>query len=489
MSSESLPPRPPQPLPEVAFLRLQDEVLDAQGALERGLRAAASPMATAEDFDGLSPLRDRRDALLMQWARAGLAVMLNGGQVQALASPRSGVARMVAPVHSPVPAPPPALAPPPAPVVPTGPPAELAQIERLSQVGVGPTWSRAVQSDPRGVEEADLSLEAELDALREAPSWTDPRTELSRIEAAIDQVQQGIWNGIGRDAQRAMVGNIVARARHLQDEVDLTGWPTSDLQTLDRVFSTMTGFSKRERPGFVFGLMRDHRPQLASWREDAQQWWEMLEREVLPQSESPNPERVLADLTALAEQDAADEVETVAALDSALDADIDAEDPRLVRVAAKFPDVLRKHARYKKLRKAIRQAEMDDEASEAELGSASAALPQDWALWDKVRGRSAAIIGGDLRAEARDRIRDAFELESLDWHTTDHGRNVQRAANAVAGGSVELVIILRRFIGHDVDRIIIPACRDAGVPWVSVERGYGITQIRLALERFLDAPA
>jgi hypothetical protein len=173
---------------------------------------------------------------------------------------------------------------------------------------------------------------------------------------------------------------------------------------------------------------------------------------------------------------------------SALEAGVAPDDPRLVGLTENHIEALRQSARFKKLRRAIRAslntAESPTPAAE------SSGPPPDWAFWDVVRSKRAAVIGGDLREDARKRIQDAFGFSMLDWVTTDHARNIQVLAAAIRGGTIEFVILLRRYIGHDVDRIVIPACRAAGVPWISVERGYGVSQITLAIERYRasDAP-
>ena len=35
---------------------------------------------------------------------------------------------------------------------------------------------------------------------------------------------------------------------------------------------------------------------------------------------------------------------------------------------------------------------------------------------------------------------------------------------------------------------MLPAARSEGVAWISVERGYGVQQVKAAIERYLTAP-
>lgn len=42
-----------------------------------------------------------------------------------------------------------------------------------------------------------------------------------------------------------------------------------------------------------------------------------------------------------------------------------------------------------------------------------------------------------------------------------------------------------RFVGHDADQVILPACKDAGVPFVPVQTGYGVAGVRCAIARLV----
>jgi len=482
---------PPLP-PEVEFLRLQDELLQVQTDLTLHLHAASDdPRADLEEWMvAVDHLRSRRDALALRWGRAGLAFLMRGGRVS-LQAPDSEVPAVTV---VPEPAPEPEVVPPADPPPPPAPPAAPADLSRLAQGGLNPAWSRAQQTTPRAQPEPEEPTDrlADLQAvLGDTPDRIRTRSEAAEEVAALNRAlsQLGVWSSAPKEAQQALVGHLVARARQLQDDAEHLLEDTADRAILDRVFSVMSAFSKREQPGFVFGLMRSHTPTHGSWGNDARLWGSRLGHAMHSHGHL-NPERTLDTLREL--HDATEPVDAAVFLDAvteALDAGVAVDDPRLVRVTAARMDDLKTRARFKRLRKAIRQAEQDsqqdDAEFEAEVAAGHAEPPRGWPLLDMVRGRRAVLIGGDRREEARVRIQAAFELESLDWVSTDHSRHFQSVANRVASGGCDLVILLRRFIGHDVDRIIIPACRAAGVPWVSVERGYGVAQIRASMDRFL----
>lgn len=466
---------------EEAFFRGQAEVVEQQRRLAMHLgRMAGDPRREADGWAELEALRQRRDAALAEWARVILSWTLLGGGVTLRSpsrAPRGTASR--APTSTP-----PRQA---EPLAALGPPPDSADVQRLSEGGLHSAWSRLAPPRPReeaeGASLPDL-LRSLLASLGELPSPENYRAddEMAHLHSFTEAEAVERWAELPRPTQRALVATVAARARLLQDHLNQDPVP----EALDRVFSALTGFSKRAQPGFVFGLMRGHSPQHGeTWRADAEHWARALHGGATEEA-AGNPERCLAELAELSAQPEPGEPFVEAVL-AALNAGVEADDPRLIRAVLGHAELLKKHARFKKLRRAAREAEEQDAACAAELSAPTAlALPTDWPFHSFVRGKRAAIIGGDPREEARQRLQAAFGFSELEWVGTEHGRGVQAVAAAVQGGSVDLVILLRRFIGHDVDRIVPPACKAAGVPWVSVERGYGFTQLRLAMERFLQ---
>ena len=115
------------------------------------------------------------------------------------------------------------------------------------------------------------------------------------------------------------------------------------------------------------------------------------------------------------------------------------------------------------------------------------ALPEDWAWWGRTEGRRAVILGGSPRETNRARLEQEFRFAELVWDPAEHKRNVlQRLRDRIRSGGVDLVIVLRRFVGHDTDDVVVRACKDSGTDWVHVEHGYGVNQVQAAVERFLE---
>ncbi|MDG1479565.1 MAG: hypothetical protein P8R54_08235 [Myxococcota bacterium] len=206
------------------------------------------------------------------------------------------------------------------------------------------------------------TLRESLDLLTEPlPLHTteDVRNELNNLLQGCTNQTLLDWASFPKPIQRSLVGHVVARARHVQDEKSEDIFPPDLSHDLDRIFSNMTAFSKREQPGFVFGLMRHHHPVGESWLSDAQKWWMDLINQ-LPEDLRPDPEGALEELATLIAEEA-DEQELVEQALTVLEDGLEPGDPRLVKLMAPYRHLLKEHARFKKLRKAIRALEEAEE--------------------------------------------------------------------------------------------------------------------------------
>ena len=468
-----------------AFQDVGRELLESQRELSGLYEQSADPVAEAAGSARRSDLATRRDALLARWGRIGLSWMLSGGEIRLGGLPEASESDEPAGT---------AATPLETTVVVTrgdrGPAERLLDGSGLDRT-FGSSWT---QSAPPRVVPLDVDrlrdvLQPLAEPPRDIPSTGAVLDELRRLGDNTLPQRLSVWTDFPKEVQRALIGMCVARARHVQDEISADLHPIDIEPMLDRFFSGMTAFSKREQPGFVFGLRRHHHPVGASWEDDAHRWWsEVASR--LPEPLAANPDRALDELRGLLEGDEEpDEERVVEQSIATLDAGLLPEDPRLVALMAPHLDKLRKHTRFKRLRKAIRDAAADDDEFAAEMSGTAPTVDEAWTFFPLVRGRNAAIVGGDLTEDARERISEAFGFSSVEWLTTDSSRDVQGLVTAIRGGGIDFVIVLRRFIGQNVDRSVLPACRATGVPWVSVERGYGVPQIRAAIERFLTNTA
>lgn len=308
------------------------------------------------------------------------------------------------------------------------------------------------------------------------------RSELKLLVRCTRPERQEAWRSLPADVQVPIIAHIAARARRLQEPAtaQLLGQLDVDRQ-IETLFNALSRYTKEEAPGFVYGLARSHGARGESWTKDAADHLATLNELIAVRAEpaKANPEREIAKLEGLLTDDAGDDA-VVAQLDAVLAAGVAKTDPRLVRMCGPKLELLGKHARFKPLRKAIKEADEVDDAPERQAGP-----PAEWAFWPHVRGKRAAIIGGDPREEPRARIEAAFEFAGLTWEGIDQVRQVDTLCNQVRSGSVDFVILLQSLINHSVCGKIVDACRSAKVPFAAVERGYGVERIRMAIEQDL----
>jgi hypothetical protein len=253
---------------------------------------------------------------------------------------------------------------------------------------------------------------------------------------------------------------------------------------LKGVFYALVDYSVRHRPGSVNGLARDHAPYGGSWASDALDIWLDMD---LPATHAPPPPTGAAfgihDLITALHDDVPDEV--LKQILSVVDADPSVDANHLVQVIAPFSDRLTGDGEFKALRqRAIRHRKrLADDAANAP----STQLTPAWPWWSFTGDRRAVMVGGDNRTDAQERLQQHFGFAELDWDTGWETRRTHALAERIRGGTVDLVVLVRRFLKHSTSGLIVPACKDAKVPFVTLGTGYGGSQIQRAIEEQLDA--
>lgn len=325
--------------------------------------------------------------------------------------------------------------------------------------------------------------------LRDLVSGKDPDADLDAILRVVEGWDR--WSGFPPDAQRLLAGHLAARLRTLQEG------PFPEDRRIGHAFGILSAFMKKARPGFVSGLARSHRPARETWEADADAFFDrLLDMIPAPLEAAPNLQRKLEGVEALvreietapAEARSAVEAQVRREIAALLAAGLSARHPRLIRICGPLLSLL-EGGEFRALRRAVRddQEARDEEAGEDAAEAAHNALPGDWAWWGRTRGRRAVMVGGSPREPNRVRLEGAFGFAELDWMPAEFRRNsLQAVRDRVRAGGVDLVLILRSLVGHDADQVILPACREMDVAWVSVEQGYGVARVRQAIERYLE---
>ena len=240
------------------------------------------------------------------------------------------------------------------------------------------------------------------------------------------------------------------------------------------------------------GLSRTHRPRRGTWEADADSFFERLyEMMPTPTEDPPNLQRKLEEVSGLVKEltEAPEEVRSAVAaqlrreVSALLGSGTSARHPRLVHIVAPAAEHF-DSPDFRVLRRAIRD---DQDAAGDDEPEGESPLPPDWAWWTRTRGKRAVMVGGSPRELNRARLEKTFGFAELDWMPAEFRRNsLQTVRDGVRNGGVDIVILLRSFVGHDADQVILPACREHDVGWVSVEQGYGVVRVKQGIERFLD---
>lgn len=101
------------------------------------------------------------------------------------------------------------------------------------------------------------------------------------------------------------------------------------------------------------------------------------------------------------------------------------------------------------------------------------------------RGTRALMIGGDLREDRRRQLQSIFEFGELEWAPYESARPAMMKSleQRVRNHGLDLVLILKEFVGHHVSESLRPLCEENGIPCLMVEHGYGAAQVAETLRR------
>lgn len=329
--------------------------------------------------------------------------------------------------------------------------------------------------------DAIRAIKAFMDAVgsHEPPStpleFLDGIQRLARVSDRTDR-----WKRLPRRVQQLFLAYSTCKARVWQENLDL-GSSRHEV-VLEQVFRALTRYSARERPGFVHGLSRTHRAERETWADDASYWWTELALAANVEPEASNTERQLEELSRTLSSSVSDEV-VQAAVVHAIDNGVQPTDLRLLKLINTRQPALEDEPRLRAVRRALRdheaEQEPDDMTEEAPL------IAPDWPWMHVTEGKTAVIAGGDARPEATERVRQAFGFDEVTWHADPNDRRLDSLVARIGSGKVGMLFYLARFSSHASQTALRDACKLAGVPFVRIEHGYGVQQLKLAIESWM----
>ncbi len=423
------------------------ELVDPENGLPPLREESASVEARAHQAS--PPPEDEADG-----ARPPMGISLLSG-----AEPAQVTALEVDNATPPSPEPPLATPTPPRPR-PRGPRADAAQLAKLARVGIGGARHEA---DRALAEQAARHRDALLDLIQ-APLDADAPPRLTAWVQHLNLI-----TSLPDSVVQAMLTALTARLRALQ-----LRQPSAEAEA---VIKGLLPWVVERKRGYVIGLGRNHFPATGTWDGDANAALASL---MPAPSKTAATEARAADLalTALAASAPALAGQALrAAVVHALDAGVEHDNPRLLKLVGGRHHELKGDGRLARVRKAARNAHVEPASPPAFKD----APPADWPFWHLTRGKHAVIVGGSPRIANRDRIREAFGFAHVEW--PEHDANLlARIAERAVNGSID-VCIFTRYAGHIVDNIVLKPLRKDLARWVRAERGYGAKEVRAAMEQ------
>jgi hypothetical protein len=112
-------------------------------------------------------------------------------------------------------------------------------------------------------------------------------------------------------------------------------------------------------------------------------------------------------------------------------------------------------------------------------------------LLSTTQGLRALMIGGSVREDIRRSLLRLFDFDRIDWEPSGDVGPVHFDAieRRIRDQSVDLVLILKGFVGDHVAERLQPLCEQHGIPCLLVEHGPGAAQVGEALRRGLRRSA
>ena len=141
------------------------------------------------------------------------------------------------------------------------------------------------------------------------------------------------------------------------------------------------------------------------------------------------------------------------------------------------------------------QAEARDEAPPLPVPLPATVAPTPSASYDDLlsttQGLRALMIGGSVREDVRRTLLRLFDFDRIDWEPSGDAGPVLFDAieRRIRDRGVDLVLILKGFVGDHVPERLQPLCEQHGIPCLMVEHGPGAAQVGEALRRGLRRSA
>jgi hypothetical protein len=330
-----------------------------------------------------------------------------------------------------------------------------------------------------------------------------------QLQALAREVEAGAphFAMLSRAEQYAQLKIWIGRYRQFQAAPEPDA--AEEVQALSpRVFHHLKTLSKQYEPGYIEAFRLDFHTDWAAYIADAQdqlrqasdavrvsrdrehQRGEQLARTLDRQQQTRDAGKAaLAELKAL--------MSRVQLPDEGLDeflgvlkqviAGLGASEPEVLELVMPFREHISGGDGLRAVRRNLDRIKQEEQAG----GDDDPARAQFSDLIAATQGRRALMVGGSVREDVRKTLQRLFEFDRLDWEPYEDAKPaaLDSLEQRVRNRGVDLVLLLRSFIGHHVSDRLRPACEQNEVPCLMVEHGYGPAQVAEALRRGLSRSA
>lgn len=339
----------------------------------------------------------------------------------------------------------------------------------------------------------------EIDKVARAAEVLTPGGQVRALAREVEDAQNHFGLLDSRE-QLAQLTIWIGRFRRLQSFEPHTLTEEEHL-LLQRTFPRLVGISKQYEPGYIEAFRQTFNTDWDEYISEAEELLKVATEGARQRKETEQRQR---DTQAVrkGQQDRAradgaaalDELKAVFTQynfpDEGLDEFYDALDRAILGLGASDSDLLDLVApyrdqltggEYRALRKHLERSRSDNDQETQDLQASF----QD--LLELTRGKRALMIGGSAREDSRLMLQTVFDFDELDWESYEGNRPafLDSLQERIKHHGVDLVLILKSYIGHHVTEKLKPLCEKEGIPCLMVDRGYGPSQIAEALRRGL----
>jgi hypothetical protein len=293
----------------------------------------------------------------------------------------------------------------------------------------------------------------------------------------------------------------IGRLRLHQTSPD--GEPVDEHQVLaQRIFHHLKTLSKQYEPGYIEAFRHDYTADWNAYVAEAQEqfiqatesarrakdWEQQRQEQQVRDAERQQQAReqgmaALDELKAfLARTHLPDEgVDEFLTLLKPVVNGLGASDPVVLELVMPYRELITGGNGLRAVRRNLDRIRQDEEKDEALQKN------QFDDLLTITHGKRALMIGGAVREDSRRALQRLFAFDRLDWEPYEDSKPalLDSLEQRVRNRGVDLVLILKSFIGHHVPEKFRPLCEQQGIPCLMVEHGYGPAQVGETLRKGL----